>query len=153
MAQCIWSWWKMIFFFFMCILFLQFHHSNAQITQFNSHCWWSFPFQGSRCKLYLAHPKNWYHDFASWLLHFWTFQMAFTSCTPLSWLLIWLQSEIVDPRFVHYHKPTQEIIVIPSKQCQTSPYIVYSLLLLFHCDQMRHTFERLFSCTIFHVKS
>ena len=47
------------FFSSLCaVVFLRFCPSNARITQCNSRYWYIFPFQGSQCKLYRAHPKK-----------------------------------------------------------------------------------------------
>ncbi len=67
---------------------------------------------------------------------------AFTGCAALSWLPIWLPSEMVDLCFIHCHKPKQEILFHASKQCQTAIWIVDSLLILLNCEQMRHLFGK-----------
>ena len=48
-------------------------------------------------------PKYEGQNLAYWCLHLWSVWIAFTCCCPLGWLPIWLQSEIVDPGFIHCH--------------------------------------------------
>ena len=51
----------------------------------------------------LCIPKYGNQKIACWYLHLWSLWPAFTCCCPFSWLPIWLQSEVVDPCFIHCH--------------------------------------------------
>ncbi len=92
-------------FLFMCGRSKRFCPSNTPITQGNSRCWWILLFKVVDVNYTMHISKNWRYDFATWQLCFQTFQMAFNSCTPLSWLLIRHPSEMLDPCFIHCHKP------------------------------------------------
>ena len=54
--------------------------------------------------------------------------MAFTCL--LSWLPIWLRSEVVDPCFIHFHIFTQKNLLIALKQLPINVWIVVVLLFL-----------------------
>ena len=47
-----------------------------------------------------------------WCLRLWSLWIAFTCCCPLSWLPIWLQSDVVNPWFIHYHIITQNFFLL-----------------------------------------
>ena len=117
------------FFSSLCaVVFLRFHPSNAPITQCNSRCWYIFPFQGRRCKLYCAHPKK----LTPWLCQL---TVAFSDASD---------------GFHRLHATQLTAASTPEwndgsmfrKQWQTALWIVDSLLLLFHCEQTRHPFGK-----------
>ena len=66
--------------------------------------------------------------------------MAFTCCYPLSWLSVWLRSEVVDPCFIHYHISMQKLLCVALKQLQTMLWFVDALLFLINCElsQLSH---------------
>ena len=70
-------------------------------------------------------------------VYFQSLWTAFTCCCPLSWLPIWLQSEMVEPCFIHGHIFTQNLFVA-LKQLQTTLWIIDTFLFLISCEQTRH---------------
>ena len=53
----------------------------------------------------------------------WLLWMTFTCCCPLSWLPIWLQSEVVDSCFIHCYIFMQKLLLLhwnSCKQCSES---------------------------------
>ena len=60
---------------------------------------------------------------------------AFTCCCPLSWLPIWLRSEVVDPCFIHCRIFPQKLFFLALKQLQTTLWIVDTLLFLIDLEQ------------------
>ena len=73
-------------------------------------------------------------NLACWYLHLWSLWMAFTCCCPLSWLPIWLWSELVDPYFIHCHIFMQKLFFIALKQLQTILWII-DVLFLINCNE------------------
>ena len=82
-------------------------------------------------------PKYGGQNLACWCLHLWLLRMAFTCCCPLSWLPIWLRSEVVDPCFLYCHIFMQKLLFVTLKQLQTTLWIINALLFLIDCEQMR----------------
>ena len=85
-----------------------FSPSNALIMLYNIRYWWFFLSQviDEQNTLYIR--KYGGRNLAWWCLHLWSLWTAFTCCCPLSWLLIWLQSEMMDLYFNHCHIFTQK---------------------------------------------
>ena len=75
---------------------------------------------------------------ACWCLRLWSPWTAFTCCCPLSWMLIWLRSEVVDLCYIHCHIFKQELLFIASKQLQTMLWVVDALLFFIDCEQTLH---------------
>ena len=65
-------------------------------------------------------PKYRGQNLASWCLRLWLFWTALTSCCPLSWLPIWLWSEVVDPCFIHCLIFMQKLLFLVFKKLQTT---------------------------------
>ena len=76
-------------------------------------------------------------NLACWCLCLWT---AFTYCCPLSWLPIWLRSEVVDPCFIHCLIFMQKPLFVVLKQLQIMLWIIDALLFLINCEQMQQSF-------------
>ena len=83
----------------------------------NINYWWFFLSQGNR---WIKYHKYGGQNIACWCLCLWSFWTAFTCCCPLSWLPIWLRSEVVDPCFIQYHIFTQNLLFVALKQLQTT---------------------------------
>ena len=80
-----------------------------------------------------------------WCLQLWSLWTASTCGCPLSWLLIWLRSEVVNPCFIHCHIFTQKLLFVALKQLETTLWIVDVLLFLIDCEQTQHSFWTLTS--------
>ena len=63
-------------------------------------------------------PKYGGQNLVCWCLHLWSLWTAFTYCCSLSWLLIWLQSEVGDPCFIHYHIFIQKLLLMHWNSCK-----------------------------------
>ena len=81
-------------------------------------------------------PKYSGQNLACWFLCLWLLWTAFSCCCPLSWLLIWLWSEVVDPCFIHCHMFMQKLLLVVLKQLQTTLWIVNTFLI--NCEQTQH---------------
>ena len=77
-------------------------------------------------------------NLACWCLGLWSLWTAFTCCCLLSWLLIWLYSEVVDPCFICCHISMQKLLLVALKLLQTKLWIVNVLLFLIDCEQTQH---------------
>ena len=82
-------------------------------------------------------PKYGGQNLARWCFRLWSLWTAFTNSCPLSWMPIWLWSEVVDPFFIHCHLLTQKLLL---KQLQTTLWIVDALLFLIDWEQTWHPF-------------
>ena len=110
--ECMWKQFEVQF-----VLF--FYHCNWLVTL---HCFgeraffsssfvaifWRFLLSNVPIMLYNIRYK-WFF-LAYWRLHLWLLWTAFTWCCPLSWLPIWLQSEVVNPCFIHFHMFMQKLL-------------------------------------------
>ena len=96
-------------------VFCRFLSSNVLMMLYNICYWWFFLSQGNQWNT-LHIPKYGGQNLACWCLHLWLLLMAFTCCCPLSWLLIWLWCEVVDPCFIHRHIFTQKLLFVVLKQ-------------------------------------
>ena len=104
---------------------------------YNISNWWFFLSQGNQWKNALHNPKYGDKNLACWCLCLWSLWMAFTCCCPLSWLPIWLWSEVMDPLFIHCHIFRQRLLFVVLKQLQTTLWMVDALFLI-DCQQTRH---------------
>ena len=85
----------------------------------------------------LCIPKYRGQNLTCWCLRLWWLWTAFTSCCPLSWLLIWLHNEVVDPCFIHYHIFMQKFLFVALIQLQKILWII-DVLFLIDCEQTQH---------------
>ena len=120
------------------VVFFAIFSSNAPIMLYNIPYWWFFLFKVINEQNTLHIPKYRGQNLASWCLHLWSLWMAFICCCPLSWLLIWLWSEMVDSCFIHCHIFMQKLLFVALKLLQTTLWIIDALLFLSHCDQTWH---------------
>ena len=74
--------------------------------------------------------------------------MDFTCCCPLSWLPIWLWSEVVDPCFIHCHIFMQKILFVANNALNHQCIVVFDRL----WANAAHTFNTAFSLTNVHAK-
>ena len=126
-------------FFFICgIFFLHFLPSDAPIMLYNICYWWFSFFQGNHWTKTLRIPKYVGQNLACWCLRLWSLWTAFTCCYPLSWLTIWLRSEVVDSYFIHCNIFVQKLFVV-LKQWQTMLWIV-DLFLIDCGTHFEHSF-------------
>ena len=87
----------------------------------------------------LRNPNYGGQNLACRCLRLWSLWTAFTYCYPLSWLPIWLRSEVVDPCFIYCHIFTQKLLFVALKQLQTSLWVVDALLLFgIECEKTLH---------------
>ena len=91
--------------------------------------------------------KNTSHNFPSRLLRFRTLWCTFTRFKPLFWRLVWFQSIVVDPCFIHRHKSTQKLFRIAIKIDQILLRSGHTNAFLVDCEQS----HRAFSCTNVYV--
>ena len=63
-------------------------------------------------------PKYGGQNLTCWCLRLWSLWTAFTCCYPLSWLLICLRSDVVDPCFIHCHIFIPKLLFVALKQLQ-----------------------------------
>ena len=84
--------------------------------------------QGSRWTKYVAHPK---------IRRPKPCLLMFASLVTVSWLLIWILSEVVDPCFNHYHKFMQNIFSYV-ETVSNMLWIVNASLTLIDCEQTVH---------------
>ena len=113
------SYLRSIFFFFVCgCFFVDFF--------FQAHLWCYMIFaidvssflkeidgQNNLCIL-----KYGGQNLAWWCLRLWSLWTAFTCCCPLSWLSIWLQSEVVYPCFIQCHIFAQNPFLLRWNSCE-----------------------------------
>ena len=85
--------------------------------------------------MYLRIPKFGVQNLTYWCLCLYSIRTAFTCCCILSWLLIWLWSEVVDPCFIHNRLFTPKLLFVALKQLQTMLWIVDVMLFLINCEQ------------------
>ena len=119
------SWWKSAFFSWFLTIFLRFLPSNVSIKLFNSRFWWLFLSQDNQwipCTSQNAEVKTLPTDVCVF-----GHLDGFHLLLPLSWLPIWLQSEVVDPCFIHCHIFMQKLLFVALKQLQTMLWIVNTL--------------------------
>ena len=89
-------------------------------------------------KIPCTSPKYGGQNLACWYLCLWLLWTAFTGCCTLSWLSIWLWSEVVDPCFIYCHIFTQKLLFVALKQLHTMLWIINMLLFLIDCEQTQH---------------
>ena len=116
---------KELFFFFASGRFFLFLPSNPPITLYNIRYWWFFFSQSNTLRI----PKYGGQNLACWYLHIWSLWTAFTCCCPLSWLLIWLPKEVVNPCLIHCHIYPQNLIFFAFKQLQATLWIIDALFM------------------------
>ena len=86
-------------------------------------------------------PKYRGQNLACWCLHLWLHWMAFICCCALSWLLIWLQSEVMDPCFIHCHIFMQTFFFVALKQCsELSMHCCFWLTVSKYSTHFEHSF-------------
>ena len=83
-------------------------------------------------------PKHEGQNLACWCLSLWSLWIAFTCRFTLSWLSIWLWTEVVDPCFIRCHIFMQKLLFVALKQLQTMLWIVNALFLI-HCENQLWT--------------
>ena len=122
-------------------VFWQFLPSHAPIMLYNIHYWWFFFSQGNWWTKYFAHPKIRRPNLTCWCLYLSSLWMAFTCCCSLSWLLIWLRSEVVDPCFIHCQKDS---FLLHWNSCkhssESSMHCYFWLTVSKRCTQFQHSF-------------
>ena len=110
-------WWRRTF-FFICGNFWCFVPLNAPVRLYNIRYWCFFLSQCNRWKNTLRIPKYGSQNLVCWCLCLWSLWAAFISGYSLSWLLIWLRSEVVDLCFIYCHILTQTILLLRLNSCK-----------------------------------
>ena len=82
-------------------------------------------------KTNLCIPRHGGQNVACWCLHLWSLWTAFICCCLL-------QSEVVNPCFIHCHIFMQKLLFVALKQLQTLLWIINALLFLIEWGQMQH---------------
>ena len=92
-------------------------------------------------------------NLAYWCLRLWLLWTVFTCCCPLSWLLIWLWSQVVDLCFIHCHIFMQKLLFVALKQLQTMLWITLHIVVFdWLWANVAPTLNTAFSLTNIHAK-
>ena len=118
-------------------IFWRFPPSNAPIMLHNIHYW--------RFLLSQIDEQNTLHiakysgpNLVYWCLHLWSLWTTFTCCSLLSWLPIWLRSELVNPCFINCHIFTQKkIVFVGWNSCKPRSESSTPRCFLIDCEQIR----------------
>ena len=126
-------------------VFWQFFSSNTPLILYNVHYRWCIGSQGNWWIKYLVHPKIRKPKPCCWCLRLWSLWKDFTYCSPISWPLIWLRSEVMELCFIHRHIFTQKLLLVVLKQLQTTLWIVDAFLFFNVCEQTQRLLWTQFS--------
>ena len=85
----------------------------------------------------LRNPKYGGQNLACWCLCLVTMDSFYLLLSTHTRLPIWLQSEVVDPCFIHCHIFTQKLLFVALNQLQTRLWNINALFLI-NCQQMWH---------------